>query len=85
VKDLLIECSVEQDSDKQQQWVFRTSAQKWDKKMIEFYNKDKNKSVMIWACFKDDNQKSDLVFMSDDSEAKQKRIISAVYLKILEE
>ncbi len=53
--------------------------------MIQFYNKDKNKSVMIWACFEDDSQKSDLVFMSDDSEAKQREVISAVYLKILEE
>ena len=40
---------------------------------------------MIWACFEDDDQKSDLVFMSDNSEAKQRRITSAVYLKVLEE
>ena len=65
--------------------MFHTSAQKWDKKMIQFYNKDKNKSVMIWACFEDDDQKSDLVFMSDDSEAKWRKITSAVYLKVLEE
>ena len=52
--------------------------------MIQFYNKDKNKSVMIWACFEDDNQKSDLVFMSDDSDVKQGKITSAVYLKVLE-
>ena len=51
--------------------------------MIQFYNKDKNKSVMIWTCFEDDSQKSDLVFMPDDSEAKQEEITSAVYLKIL--
>ena len=53
--------------------------------MIEFYNKDKNKSIMIWACFEDDDWKSDLVFMSDDSDAKQRKITSAIYLKILEE
>ena len=63
--------------------MFHTSAQKWDKEIIQSYNKDKNKSVMIWACFEDDNQKSNLVFMSDDSDTKQKRIISTVYLKIL--
>ena len=40
---------------------------------------------MIWACFEDDSQKSDLVFMSDNSDAKQRRITSAVYLKVLEE
>ena len=65
--------------------MFCTSAQKWDKKMIQLYNKDKNKSVMIWTCFENDSQKSDLVFMSDDSEAKQKKVTSAVYLKVLEE
>ena len=53
--------------------------------MIQLYNKDKNKSVMIWACFEDDDQKSDLVFMPDNSEAKQKRVTSAVYLEVLEE
>ena len=53
--------------------------------MIQFYDKHKNKSVMIWACFKDDDQKSDLVFMSDDSEAKQEEVILVIYLKILEE
>ena len=51
--------------------MFCTFAQKWDKEMIQLYNKDKNKSVMIWACFEDDDQKSDLVFMSDDPDAKQ--------------
>ena len=40
---------------------------------------------MIWTCFEDDDQKSDLVFMSDNSEAKQREVTSAVYLKVLEE
>ena len=40
---------------------------------------------MIWTCFENDSQKSDLVFMSDNSEAKWEKITSAVYLKILEE
>ena len=65
--------------------MFCTSAQKWDKEMIQSYNKDKNKSVMIWTCFEDDSQKFDLVFISDDSDAKRERIISAVYLKVLKE
>ena len=34
---------------------------------------------------KNNDQKSDLVFMSDDFEAKQKRVTSAIYLKVLEE
>jgi transposase len=49
------ECSVERGSGKKRQWVFRTPAQKWDKEMIQPYNKDKNKSVMVWACFGGDN------------------------------
>ena len=53
--------------------------------MIQLYNKDKNKSVMIQTCFEDDSQKSDLIFMSDDSDAKRERVTSAVYLKVLEE
>ena len=64
------ECSVKHDSDRKQQWMFHTSAQKWDREMIQFYNKDKNKSVMIWACFENDSQKSDLVFISDNSNTK---------------
>ena len=65
--------------------MFCTSAQKWDKEMTQLYNKDKNKSVMIWTCFEDDSWKSDLVFMSDDPDAKQERVTSAVYLEVLEE
>ena len=53
--------------------------------MIQLYNKNKNKLVMIWTCFENNSQKSDLIFMSDDSEAKQKEVISAVYLKVLKE
>jgi len=41
------ECSVERGSGKQWQWVFRTPAQKWDKEMIQPYNKGKDKSVMV--------------------------------------
>jgi len=64
------ECLIEWDSGKQWQWVFCTSAQKWDKKMIQFYNKDKNKSVMIWACFEDDDWKFNLVFMFNNFDTK---------------
>ena len=79
------ECSVKHDSDRKWQWVFHISAQKWNREMIQFYNKDKNKSIIIWACFKKNDWKFDLVFMFDDSETKQRRITSAVYLKVLEE
>jgi len=55
----------------------------WTHDHSKLYNKDKNKSIMIWTCFEDDDQKSDLVFMSDNSETKWEEITSAVYLKIL--
>jgi len=77
--------SIEQGSSKQQQWVFCTPAQKWNKEMIQSYNKDKNKLVMIWACFEDDDWKSDLVFMPGDSDSKRGEVTSAVYLKVIKE
>jgi len=52
--------------------------------MIQFYNKNKNKSIIIWTCFENNSQKSDLIFISDNSEAKWEEIISAIYLKVLE-
>ena len=53
--------------------------------MIKSYNKGKDKKVMIWACFKDKSQKSDLIFMFNDSDSKREEITSAVYLKVIEE
>jgi len=79
------ECSVERGSGKKRQWVFRTPAQKWDKEMIQPYNKGKDKSVMVWACFGGDGRKSDLVFMPGDPDAKRGGVTSAVYLEVLEE
>jgi len=51
--------------------------------MIQLYNKDKNKLVIIWTCFKDNSQKSDLVYISSNPDSKKEKIISAVYLKVL--
>ena len=53
--------------------------------MIQFYNKGKDKSVMIWTCFEDDGQKSDFIFMFNDSDSRRKRIALVVYLKGIEE
>ena len=53
------ECSVKWGSDKQRQWVFRTSDQKWDKNMIQDVSKGKDVRVMIWAAFQGGEQ-SDL-------------------------
>ena len=38
--------------------------------MIQPYKKGKDKTVMIWNCFKDDGKKSDLVFMPGDPDLK---------------
>ena len=53
--------------------------------MIQTYNKDKDITVMVWACFGDDGRKSDLVFMPDDPDSKRGEITSAVYLEVIEE
>jgi len=79
------ECSIERGSGKKRQWVFRTPIQKWDKEMIQPYNKGKNKSVMIWACFGGNGQKSDLVFMPGDPNSKKGGVTSAAYLEVIKE
>jgi len=53
--------------------------------MIQPYKKGKDKTVMIWNCFKDDGKKSDLVFMSGNPDLKQGGVTTAVYLEVLEE
>ena len=38
--------------------------------MIQIYNKDKNITIMVWTCFRDDDQKSNLVFMFENLDSK---------------
>jgi transposase len=45
------ECSVELGAGKQPKYVFRTPQQKWEKEMIQTYNKGKACTVMVWAAF----------------------------------
>jgi len=42
--------------------------------MIQPYNKGKDISVMIWACFGGDCRKSDLVYMPGDPDSKKKKV-----------
>src|SRR5215471_10150942 len=65
--------------------MFRTPAQKWNKKMVQPYKKGKDKTVMVWACFGDNGRKSDLVYMPGDPDAKREGVTSAVYIEVLEE
>jgi hypothetical protein len=43
------ECSVERGAGARRTWVFRTPGQKWDKEMIDTYDKGKDISVMVWG------------------------------------
>jgi hypothetical protein len=44
------ECSVERGRGKRAEWVFRTSNQAWERKMIQEYDCKKNMKVMVWGC-----------------------------------
>ena len=77
------ECSVELGSGKQPEYCFRTPHQKWEKEMIQTYNKGKACTVMVWAAFCA-GRRLQLVFMPGDPEAKKGGVTSAVYLEILE-
>lgn len=52
--------------------------------MIQPYNKGKDKKIMIWAYFREDRQKSNLVFMPGDPNSKRGGATSAIYIEILE-
>jgi transposase len=45
------ECSVELGDGKRPEYYFRTPQQKWDKEMIQTYNKGKACTIMVWAAF----------------------------------
>ena len=79
------ECSVEHRSRKPREWVFRTPAQKWQKEMIQAYQKGKGVSVMIWAAIYGENEKSELVIMRRDPESPRRGYSAASYCESLEE
>jgi hypothetical protein len=45
------ECSVERGRGKRAEWCFRTSAQKWNREMVQTYGTNKNMKVMVWGAF----------------------------------
>jgi transposase len=45
------ECSVERGRGKRAEWCFRTSAQKWDRVMVQTYGTSKNMKTMVWGAF----------------------------------
>ena len=64
------ECSVEQGRGKRSEWVFRTSAQKWDKEMVQTYGTNKNMKIMVWGAFWDVGR-SGCYIMDRDFESKK--------------
>ena len=78
------ECSVELGSGRKREWVFRTPYQKWEKEMIQPYNKSKAPSVMVWGGFYG-KVKTNLVRMRRDPEAPRGGYSAESYLGVLED
>lgn len=76
------ECSVERGRGKQDEWVFRTSAQKWQRQMIQTYNTHKNMKVMVWGAFWDTGR-SNLYIMDRDFESAKHGYSAESYLEVL--
>ena len=77
------ECSVERGRGKRAEWVFRTSNQAWDRKMIQEYDCKKNMKVMVWGCFWDTGRSS-LYIMDRDFESAKHGYSAESYLEVLE-
>jgi hypothetical protein len=75
---------VELGTGKRPEYCFHTPQQKWDKDMIQTYNKGKACTIMVWAAFCRFGQ-SELVYIPGDPETKCSRVIAAVYQEILED
>jgi hypothetical protein len=76
------ECSVERGRGKEQEWVFRTPAQKWQRAYVQTYKAGKDISIMVWACFWD-RGRSDLYILDRDFESKKHGYSANSYLSVL--
>jgi hypothetical protein len=74
---------VERGEGKNQEWVFRTPAQKWDRDKIQTYDAHNNMSVMVWGCFWD-HEKSDLYMLDRDFEYKKHKYSANSYIEVLD-
>jgi hypothetical protein len=77
------ECSIERGQGKNQEWVFCTLAQKWDRDKIQTYDTHKNMSVIVWGCFWD-YRRSDLYVLNRDFESKKHRYSTNSYIEVLD-
>ena len=78
-------CSIERGKGKRRTWCFRTPSQKWNKEMIEEFEKGKQAVVMVWGAIFGGNEASDLVIMDRDFKAQKQGYLANSYLKALEE
>jgi transposase len=78
------ECSVERSKGKKREWCFRTPDQKWDKSMIQTYNKGKGVSVIVWAAISRSFERSELVVMERDPFVTRKGYSAVSYCDALE-
>jgi len=79
------ECSVERGKGKQQLWVFRTPDQKWDKSMIQPYNKGKDISIMIWSAFSGRWGRLNAYILERDFESKKNGYSANSYIACLQD
>ena len=83
------ECSAERGKGKSGVWVFRTPTQKWDRDKVQVYNKGKDISVMVWACFWGNPRggigRSELYILDRDFESKKHGYSARSYLEVLED
>lgn len=77
------ECSVEKSDGEDQEWVFRTPYQKWEKNKVQGKKKSGAVSQMVWGVFAG-GKKGPCVECVGDPNSGRKGVTGEVYLKILE-
>jgi transposase len=81
------ECSAERGKGKDQEWCFGSPTNKWKPAFVTTYQKSKDISVMVWACFWYEDgkiQRSELYIMDRDFESKKHGYSANSYLEVLE-
>lgn len=78
------ECSVERGDGEDQEWVFRTPYQKWDKNKIQGKRKSGAVSQMVWGIFAG-GKKGPCVECVGDPNSARRGVTGEVYLKILQD
>ncbi len=77
------ECSAEQGSRKNREWVFHTPVQKQNKELIQTYKKGKDICVMVQGCFQGSGR-CDLYVLDCNFEAKKFGYMANSYIEVLD-